>query len=124
MQPIEIPIGIALRDYRAAVHHVRSLDTAAIDFHHRAADDGGVDVVGARPAFRLLDALPVPVKAVAAGGAAIDALQAIRAVPLIRRRSRCGYIAGIVIGKINRCAAAGVAARTVVDGHVAFGKVI
>ncbi len=61
VQPIEIPIGIALRHHCAAVHHVRSLNTAAIDFHHRAPDHGGVDVVRARPAFRLLDALPVAV---------------------------------------------------------------
>ena len=66
VEPVEIAIGIALRDYRAAVHDVRPLHARAGDFHDRAADDGGIDVVGARPAFGLLDALAVPVKAVAA----------------------------------------------------------
>ena len=119
VQPIEIPIGIALRHHRAAVHHVRSLDAAAIDFHHRAADDGGIDVVRARPAFGLLDPLPIAVKAVAAGRAAIDTLQPIRPVPLIRRRSRCRHIAGVVVGKIDRGTPVVIAGRTVIDRSVA-----
>ncbi len=119
VQPIEIPIRIALRDDAAAVHDIRSLDSCAGDFHHRTADDGRIDVVGTRAAFRLLDALPIPVKAVAAGRPAIDTLQAIRPVPLIGRRSCCRHIAGVVVREINRRGAVVIAARAVIDGRVA-----
>ena len=72
-----------------------------------------------RPAFRLLHPLAIPVKAVAAGRAAIDTLQPIRPVPLIRRRSRRRHIAGIVVGEVNRGGSVVIAVRTVVDGRVA-----
>jgi hypothetical protein len=74
---------------------------------------------GARPAFRLLHPLPIPVKAVAARRATIDTLQPIRPVPLIRRRSRRRHITGIVIREINRRASVVIAARTVIDGCIA-----
>ncbi len=80
MQPIEIPIGISLRDDAAAVHDVRALDSRTRHSHHCAADHRRIDIVRARAAFRLLDALPIAVKAVAAGRPAIDTLQPIRAV--------------------------------------------
>ena len=86
----------SLRHYAPAVHHIRSLHARARHFHHRAADDGGVDIVRARPAFRLLHPLPIPVKPVAPRRPAIDTLQPIRPVPLIGSRAHCRHIDRII----------------------------
>ena len=55
MQPVEHPVRVPLR-------------------HDRTANHGRIDIVRARPTFRLLDPLAIAVKAVAAGRA-IDLLQ-------------------------------------------------